>query len=359
MGEARSDEDFLPPRGTRVSRWHRTDRVLYAPFCALALLSVASCAGVPKPPEAVPPPQEIPVVQVRLDERFREIEPPGRLAPRIHWTPAVPGEGTFVILTLEPEPRGLPVFEIRARARDRDVVLSSLDGGAYFGLVAAPLGVPEVPVDITITLIDGTRIARRLTLLVETLDFPATRLRVASRFTAPDERAVERIRRERAIVRAALATVTTVPLWNGAFIMPRYDATTSPYGQRRLFNNELRSRHTGLDIRGRTGDPVYAANSGRVILARDLFYTGNAVYIDHGLGILTGYFHLSKHEVTEGQWVEKGQLIGRIGATGRVTGPHLHWGLYLQGAALDPSTLLGPEFTRISNRVPAPTVTVE
>ncbi|UCC82814.1 MAG: M23 family metallopeptidase [Gemmatimonadota bacterium] len=314
---------------------------------------------MPRPPEPVSPPQEPPVVELKLDERLREIEPPGPLAPRIHWTPAVPDEGSLVVLTLEPEPRGLPVFEVRARARDRDVALSSLDGGAYFGLVAAPLNVPEIPVEIDITLADGTRITRRLTLLVETLDFAATRLRVASRFTAPDERAVERIRREREIVRAALATVTTVPLWNGAFIMPRDDATTSPYGQRRLFNNELRSRHTGLDIRGRTGDPVYAANSGRVILARNLFYTGNAVYIDHGLGIITGYFHLSKHEVTEGQWVEKGQLIGRVGATGRVTGPHLHWGLYLQGAALDPSTLLAPAFARISDRLPAPTVIVE
>lgn len=342
-----------------MSRRNRTDLVLAAPACAFALLSSAGCAGVPKPPEPVPAPQEPPVVEVRLDERLREIEPPRRLAPRIYWTPAVPGEGTFVVLTLEPEPTGMPVFEIRARARDREVALSSLDGGAYFGLVAAPLGVPEVPVEITITLVDGTRIARRLSLLVETLDFPATRLRVASRFTAPDEPAVERIRREREIVRAALATVTTIPLWDGAFIMPRDDATTSPYGQRRIFNNELRSRHTGLDVRGRTGDPVYASNDGRVILARDLFYTGNAVYIDHGLGIVTGYFHLSKHAVTEGQWVEKGQLIGRVGATGRVTGPHLHWGLYLQGAALDPSTLLGPELARISDRLPSPTVVVE
>lgn len=339
-----------------MSRRQYTDLAF---LCAFATLASAGCAGVPEPPQLVPVPQEPPVVEVRLDERLREIEPPRRLAPRIYWTPVVPSEGGFVVLTLEPQPRGLPVFEVRARARDRDVALSSLDGGAYFGLVAAPLSVPEVPVEITFTLVDGTRITRRLSLLVETQDFPATQLSVARRFTSPDERALERIRREREIVRAALATITAVPLWTGAFITPRDDATTSPYGQRRLFNRQLRSRHTGLDIRGRTGDPVYASNSGRVILARDLFYTGNAVYIDHGLGIVTGYFHLSKHEVTEGQWVEKGQLIGRVGATGRVTGPHLHWGLYLQGAALDPSTLLGPALARLSDRFPSPTVVVE
>jgi len=342
-----------------VNRRLRTDRVLAAPLCTFALLASAGCAGVPDPPLPVPAPQPPPVARIELDEPLRDIEPPRRVAPRISWTPTVPGEGSFVVLTLELQPRALPVFEVRARARDRDVALSSLDDGAYFGLVAAPLTVPEVPVEITTTLIDGTRFTQRLTLHVETLDFPASRLRVANRFTSPDERTVDRIRREREIVRAALATVTGVPLWDGRFIRPRDDVTTSPYGQRRVFNNQLRSRHTGLDIRGRTGDPVYASNSGRVVLARDLFYTGNAIYIDHGLGIFTGYFHLSEFEVTEGQWVEKGQLIGRVGATGRVTGPHLHWGLYLQGAALDPSTLLGPELAQISDRLPSPTLLVE
>jgi len=330
-----------------VNRRLRTDRVLAAPLCTFALLASAGCAGVPDPPLPVPAPQPPPVARIELDEPLRDIEPPRRVAPRISWTPTVPGEGSFVVLTLELQPRALPVFEVRARARDRDVALSSLDDGAYFGLVAAPLTVPEVPVEITTTLIDGTRFTQRLTLHVETLDFPASRLRVANRFTSPDERTVDRIRREREIVRAALATVTGVPLWDGRFIRPRDDVTTSPYGQRRVFNNQLRSRHTGLDIRG------------RVVLARDLFYTGNAIYIDHGLGIFTGYFHLSEFEVTEGQWVEKGQLIGRVGATGRVTGPHLHWGLYLQGAALDPSTLLGPELAQISDRLPSPTLLVE
>ncbi|MGD2154446.1 MAG: M23 family metallopeptidase [Gemmatimonadales bacterium] len=342
-----------------MSPRQRTDLALAVPLCGFALLAGAGCAGVPDPPEPVPPPQPPPVARIQLDEPLRNIEPPRRVAPRISWTPTVPGEGSFVVLTLEPQPRALPVFEVRARARDRDVALCSLDRGAYFGLVAAPLSVPEVPVYITITLIDGTRFTQRLSLQVETLDFPASRLQVANRFTSPDERTVERIQREREIVRAALATVTAAPLWDGQFIMPRDDAATSPYGQRRLFNNQLRSRHTGLDIRGRIGDPVYASNSGRVVVARDLFYTGNAIYIDHGLGIFTGYFHLSRFEVTEGQWVEKGQLIGRVGATGRVTGPHLHWGFYLQGAALDPSTLLGPELARISDRLSSPTLVVE
>jgi murein DD-endopeptidase MepM/ murein hydrolase activator NlpD len=104
------------------------------------------------------------------------------------------------------------------------------------------------------------------------------------------------------------------------------------------------------------GDPVYASNSGRVALSRDLFYSGNSVYIDHGLGFYTAYFHLSQREVTEGQWVERGELIGRIGATGRVTGPHLHWGVYLQAVPVDPLSLLDPDFARLSERLPKPAV---
>lgn len=129
-----------------------------------------------------------------------------------------------------------------------------------------------------------------------------------------------------------------------------------------MFNNQLRSQHTGLDIDGDTGDPVVASNSGRVILSRDLFYTGQAVYIDHGLGFMTAYFHLSRRDVSEGQWVEKGEVVGLVGATGRVTGSHLHWSLFVQGVSLDPLSLdaLGLEafgdrfFPPESGLVPAP-----
>jgi murein DD-endopeptidase MepM/ murein hydrolase activator NlpD len=336
-----------------LSTRHRTGRLKAGASLTLAAAAVA-CGGIPTPPGPAPELAAPRFQRLSLSEALPAIAPPGHRPPRVRWSPAVPGEGTFAVLVLEPEARAMPVFEVQARARDHTIALTPLGGGAYFGLVAVPLSAEEIPVEVSVTLIDGARLTQRLALLVRSREFPTTRLSVASRFTAPDERALERIRREHEIVRAALGTVTGVPLWDGAFILPRLDDTTSPYGQRRLFNNELRSRHTGLDLRGATGDPVYASNSGRVVLARDLFYSGNTIYIDHGLGLFTGYFHLSKHDVTEGQWVEKGQLIGRIGATGRVTGPHLHWSLYLQGAALDPGALLEGAFARLSERLPQP-----
>ncbi len=275
------------------------------------------------------------------------LEPLLPRAPRLRWIPQHPSEATLVTLVVEPAGRGLPVFEARGRANEKEFRLVRLAGGSFLALVAAPLNVAEVPVEVTVTAIDGTRITQTLRMLVASRDFPATRLSVDSRFTAPDEATLIRIAREQRLVRATLRNVSDEPLWRGAFILPLIGETTSPYGQRRLFNNQLRSRHTGHDIDGDIGVGVVAANSGRIVISRHLFFNGNAVFIDHGLGFHTGYMHLSELEVFEGQWVEKGERIGRVGATGRVTGPHLHWGLYLAGVSLDPLSLLEPDFASL------------
>lgn len=328
----------------------------------LAAAICAACAKTPEPPPPLPQPEPPQIDALETSEPLPDLDPPAHLPPHLHWSPREPSEGTAVALRLEPEPRGLPILEVAARAGDREIMLARLRGGGYFGLVAAPRATDEVPVDISVTLIDGTRLSQRLSLRVESRNFPATRLRVAPRYTAPDEATLRRVRIEREWVRAALAVRTETPLWHGAFIRPLEGVTTSPYGQRRMFNDVMRSQHTGLDIDGDTGDPVVAANSGRVILSRDLFYTGQAVYVDHGLGLMTGYYHLSKREVSEGQWVEKGEVIGLVGATGRVTGSHLHWSVFVQGISLDPLSLseVGIErlsdlfFTPPAGLVPAP-----
>jgi murein DD-endopeptidase MepM/ murein hydrolase activator NlpD len=340
-----------------VSTWRRCNLSLRsASLPLLAAFGLASCARVPQPPGPVPEPDPPRLERMRFDEGLPELPPPLPLAPRLRWLPEAPAEGTLVAFLLEPQPRGLPLLDVHARAGDRELALARLASGAYLGLVAAPLGEQEVPIEVVTTLVDRTRLTQELSLHIVAREFSTTSLRVARRFTDPDAALRERIAREREIVRATLRSITGTPLWHGAFIRPAEGRTTSPYGQRRLFNRELRSRHTGLDIDGDTGDPVYASNSGRVALSRDLFYSGNSVYIDHGLGFYTAYFHLSRREVTEGQWLEKGELIGRIGATGRVTGPHLHWGAYLQGVPVDPLSLLVPDFARLGERLPRPAV---
>jgi murein DD-endopeptidase MepM/ murein hydrolase activator NlpD len=108
------------------------------------------------------------------------------------------------------------------------------------------------------------------------------------------------------------------------------------YGNKRVFNGQLKSYHNGVDFRARLGTPAVAANTGIVRLAKNLFYSGDAVIIDHGTNIFTIYAHLSKIKVAAGQRIEKGQLIGLTGATGRVSGPHLHWGVKINGVAVNP-----------------------
>ena len=157
------------------------------------------------------------------------------------------------------------------------------------------------------------------------------------------KKALERIQSEREFVREMLRRVTTEWQIGGAFAPPRPLDVTSPFGQARLFNGELRSRHTGLDLRGSTGAPVQAAGRGRVAFAGNLYFAGNAVYVDHGLGVFTAYFHLSKILVEAGDLISTGDIVGEVGATGRVTGAHLHWVLSVGGQSLDAGSLLGME----------------
>jgi murein DD-endopeptidase MepM/ murein hydrolase activator NlpD len=127
--------------------------------------------------------------------------------------------------------------------------------------------------------------------------------------------------------------------WFGDFRPPVATTTSEGFGTRRTFNGKLASIHRGLDYHAAPGTPIMAANSGEVVLARELFYEGNCVMIDHGLGFMTIYMHMSQLDVREGQKVEKGQRLGLSGATGRVTGPHLHMAVRWQGAYLDPAQL--------------------
>jgi murein DD-endopeptidase MepM/ murein hydrolase activator NlpD len=130
------------------------------------------------------------------------------------------------------------------------------------------------------------------------------------------------------------------PLWSGNFQAPVKAAATDSFGTRRTFNGKLASIHKGTDFRAPTGTPVLAGNSGTVVLAQKLFYEGNCVMIDHGLGLMSISMHLSRIDVKPGQQLTRGQQLGLSGATGRVTGPHLHWAIRWQGVMLDPVKLL-------------------
>ena len=181
----------------------------------------------------------------------------------------------------------------------------------------------------------------RLTALlaVRAKEFPRENLTVDRRYVEPDARSLARIRREQARLDAVLAVASPRRLWRGAFVVPAEGPLGSPFGLRRFFNGEERSPHAGQDVRVPEGTPVVAAEAGRVVLAAPLYFSGNTVILDHGLGLFTLYFHLMAFRVREGAFVDRGVPIGRSGKTGRVTGPHLHWAARLSGARIDPLLL--------------------
>jgi murein DD-endopeptidase MepM/ murein hydrolase activator NlpD len=171
---------------------------------------------------------------------------------------------------------------------------------------------------------------------------PARRLRVSKVFTTrPDSLTQARIERENGEARAVGRHAHETPeLWRQPFIRPRTSRITSTFGSGRVFNGRLTSSHGGVDFAGQPGDPVRAANRGVVALVDNFFLAGNVVYVNHGGGVVTGYFHLTQATVAVGDTVERGQQIGIVGATGRVTGPHLHWSARYGEHTVDPMGLI-------------------
>jgi murein DD-endopeptidase MepM/ murein hydrolase activator NlpD len=177
--------------------------------------------------------------------------------------------------------------------------------------------------------------------------YPTEELTVDPKFVSPPPESLERIEREQAAVLRVLSLDTTrrysLPLGPPLASLP----VSSRFGARRVFNGEARNPHSGADFSAREGTPVLAPADGRVALADDHYFAGKAVYIDHGDRLISMSFHLSEILVRAGDEVRRGQEIGRVGATGRVTGPHLHFALRWRGARIDPTVLLAGKAAQI------------
>ena len=172
--------------------------------------------------------------------------------------------------------------------------------------------------------------------------YPTEKVSVDDRFVNLSKADLERSARETKEVGAIYQRITTGIVPDEAFSIPiQGDTSGTNFGERRVFNGQPRAPHSGADLKASTGTPVHATNRGRVVLAKNLFFTGNTVIVDHGLGIYSLYAHLSQIDVKDGEVVNNGQVVGLAGATGRVTAPHLHWGMRVQGARVDPFTLVG------------------
>ncbi len=176
---------------------------------------------------------------------------------------------------------------------------------------------------------------------VATHAYPSSTIRVPQRYVTPPREVLARIREETAIKRAAFRSSPPDRLWEGPFVPPASTRFTSSFGSRRIYNGKTRSTHQGLDYSASLGSEVRASNRGKVVIAREMYFEGGFVLLDHGESIFTLYMHLSAFHVAEGASVEKGVVIAKSGASGRATGPHLHFGVQWQGTYLEPSTLFG------------------
>lgn len=213
--------------------------------------------------------------------------------------------------------------------------------GEYRGLVGVPIET-EDSLPVTIFLTRGDRSDTVLTSIrVRAGGYRRERLAVAPAYAKPDSAAVARIRAEVARSRqVSRMSQERRRLWSGSFRLPRASRITSGFGSARIYNGEVKSRHLGTDFAGAVGEPVYAAGRGVVAMVADFYLAGRSVYIDHGGGLVTAYFHLSRADVAEGDTVAAGQQIGGVGRSGRVTGPHLHWVARYGAISVDPMSLL-------------------
>jgi hypothetical protein len=241
--------------------------------------------------------------------------------------------GELVVLSISP-PGAAPV---RVRAFDRPVLTYRDAGGTWRALVGIDL---DVKPGTYIVTVDAGAAHATYDLHVTRRVFRTRHLTVDEAFVTPPPAVQERIDREAALLAGVWRAPSPERLWTDPFVRPVPHEANSAFGTRSVFNGKPRNAHGGADFLSPAGTPIHAPNAGRIVVARSLYFSGNTVIIDHGLGLFSMLAHLSAIDVHEGDRVDAGQILGRVGATGRVTGPHLHWAVRAGDARIDPLSLL-------------------
>ena len=244
-----------------------------------------------------------------------------------------PGEVLLVSVTAPVE-----VASVVVQAFDRPTPAYRLANGTWNAVVGIDLDQAPGEYRIAVTTDAGATTDKAFSVTPRT--FPTRTLKVNPDFVNPPPALMARIEDESRFTQAILATMTPQRLWTAPFRVPVPHKANSRFGSRSVFNGEARNPHAGTDFLSPAGTPIHAPNAGRVVAARDLFFSGRTVILDHGLGVFSQLAHLSRIDVAEGDLVQAGQVVGRVGATGRVTGAHLHWGLRVGAARVDPLSLV-------------------
>ncbi len=244
-----------------------------------------------------------------------------------------PGELVVVDLTLDADANAVQV-----RLFDRETAAYRLGAGRWQALLGVDLDQPAGDYVLTASTDGGATGERVLT--VTPRKFAVRTLRVNPDFVNPPKSVLARIQEESRFLQALYDNPAPARLWDGPFRRPVPHQANSRFGVRSVFNGEMRSPHAGTDFLSPAGTPIRAPNAGRVVAARDLYFSGRTVIIDHGLGLFSQLAHMSRIDADEGDSVKAGQVVGLVGATGRVTGAHLHWGLRVGTARVDALSLL-------------------
>jgi murein DD-endopeptidase MepM/ murein hydrolase activator NlpD len=252
---------------------------------------------------------------------------------------AKPGDPVFIVVQ---GAKALPSGKLAGRRLhfyrwgDRHEAISALPVEHALGTfpvvvkVPARRGSPAYALEATVDVVDP--------------NYPKRELSVDRKFIAPPPEAKEQIAQDQEAFKAAWHTPFGPRLFKKSFEWPRQSVVTAAFGDLRMFNGKKKSQHFGTDLDGSIGEPIEAANDGVVVMVRECFASGNTVIVNHGGGLLTAYFHMSKFLVKEGDVVKQGQPLGLVGKTGRVTGPHLHWSIHADGIYVDGQTLMKLEF---------------
>ena len=234
-----------------------------------------------------------------------------------------------------------PADTMAARAFDRDLATFRLDATRWQALLGIDIDTKPGTYEVTFEATSaGHTVTATTELHITAGAFGRRVLRVDDTFVNPPEPAIARLTSEAREIEQLWMQSEPRRLWDLGFVRPVPGRANGAFGSRSIFNGQPRQPHGGADFLSPAGTPILAPNSGRIVLARDLYFTGNTVVIDHGLGVFSLLAHLSVMDVHQGELVTRGQTIGQVGATGRVTGPHLHWGVRMNGARVDPLSLL-------------------